>query len=63
MEKSLTKNLKRGGIETIIGVVILVGIVVILLVTVVIPMVTDTTEMGTATGAELDKFTTTIVTP
>lgn len=49
-------SMKKGGIETIVGVVLIVGILVALLLTVIIPMATKTGGLGDDTESEMDSL-------
>ena len=43
---------KKGGVESIIGIIILVALVVILIIAVVIPLVQDASEAGNETVSD-----------
>lgn len=43
---------KKGGVESIIGIIVLVALVIILIIAVVIPLVNDASEAGNETVSD-----------
>lgn len=54
--KELVSKKAKGGIESILGVVILVGLVVILIIAVIMPMVNNVQSQGSATTNDLNNL-------
>ena len=55
--KELVSKKAKGGIESILGVVILVGLVVVLILTIVVPMMESISEQGETTKGQLGQVT------